>query len=299
MFVTTEFFAQRLRYLQREGYTSLPLYEAVSRLDAGKLRPKDFVITIDDGFFSTWSIAAPLLEEHGFTATIYVTTYYVQHQNPIFRLAIQYMFWKTSKASADLSDIAPGCAGPNKPPHNKWIWTFIRHCETTLDEPTRVKVAREVGSRLGVDYDELAATRRLSLMNADEVRDLADRGFDIQLHTHRHRMPIEFDLLRREIAENRKMLETMTPRVPLHLCYPSGEWSFERWRALQAEGVLTATTCEPGLNRRDTPRYSMFRLLDTENIPQISFEAEVSGFASLLRRTVRGQIAASETRIDV
>jgi peptidoglycan/xylan/chitin deacetylase (PgdA/CDA1 family) len=289
LFHTPDVFARRLTYMKKAGYTSVPLGEAVSRLYSGKLGSKDLVITIDDGFYSTEALALPLLEEHGFTATIYVTTYYMQHQNPIFRLAIQYMLWKTSKPALDLSDLLPlpGCAGPTTDNGaNNWIWKVIWHGETALDETARVELAREIGRRLDVDYEELAATRRLSLMNETEVRDLARRGIDIQLHTHRHRMPVELDLVRREISDNRKALEPLTPLAPLHLCYPSGVWSVERWPALEAEGVLTATTCEPGLNGRHTPRYALLRFLDAQTTPQITFEAEVSGFAPLLRRTM-------------
>ena len=46
-----------------------------------------------------------------------------------------------------------------------------------------------LGKRLRVDYEGLRETRRLSLMSAKEIRDLALAGIDIQLHTHRHQLP--------------------------------------------------------------------------------------------------------------
>ena len=50
----------------------------------------------------------------------------------------------------------------------------------------------------------------------------------------------------------------------------------------------TATTCEPGLNSPSTPRLSLHRFLDGEDITQIEFEAEVSGFTELLRSVRNG-----------
>jgi hypothetical protein len=48
--------------------------------------------------------------------------------------------------------------------------------------------------------------------------------------------------------------------------------------------IVSATTCEPGLNFRHTPRLALHRFLDGEDIDQIQFEAEMSGLNELLRR---------------
>jgi len=125
----------------------------------------------------------------------------------------------------------------------------------------------------------------LTLMNAAEVADLAGQGFDIQLHTHRHRFPEDAQQARRELDDNRQVLAPLTGGRPLtHLCYPSGEWSPAVWPSLESRGVVTATTCDPGLNTPATPPYALGRFLDFQPIPQIVFEAEVSGFGNLLRR---------------
>jgi hypothetical protein len=69
------------------------------------------------------------------------------------------------------------------------MWEVIRFGESQLDEPARSALASELGKRLRVDYEGLRETRRLSLMSAKEIRDLALAGIDIQLHTHRHQLP--------------------------------------------------------------------------------------------------------------
>ena len=277
----------RLSFLASNGYVGLSLDEAVARLESGTLGRKDLVITIDDGFYGVLGLAAPIFDRYGFKPTIYMTTYYMQHQNPIFRLAIQYMFWKTTAATLDLRDVAPlqsfPCATKGAAADGP-MWELIDHGETELDETARVQFAIAVGKRLGVDYAELASSRRLSIMNESEVRDLARRGYDIQLHTHRHRMPNDLELVRREIVDNRRALEGLSERPVTHLCYPSGVWSPDRFPALAAEAMRTATTCEPGLNRTDTPRYALHRFLDSQSTPQIVFEAEVAGISTLVRR---------------
>lgn len=287
LFQTAELFAQRMRHLQRAGYRSLPLDEGMRRLREGTLGRKDLVITIDDGFHSVAALAAPILLDAGFTATIYVTTYYVEHNNPIFRIALQYMFWKTVRDSFTVGDLlgeprnqvtTRGEAG------EKILWQLIEHGETRLDESDRVSLARKLAQRLEVDFDEIVLSRRLTLMNAPEVASLARLGFDIQLHTHRHRFPDNSQQARRELDDNRRVLLPLTGGRPLnHLCYPSGEWSPAVWPSLISNGVETATTCDPGFNSPLTPPYALGRFLDFQSTPQIVFEAEVSGFGHLLR----------------
>ncbi|HJW26635.1 MAG TPA: polysaccharide deacetylase family protein [Rhodocyclaceae bacterium] len=293
LFLTPALFRQRMEYLKGAGYTALPLDEALSRLRQGKLGEKELVITIDDGFHSVAALAAPILKEVGFTATIYVTTYYVEHNNPIFRLALQYIFWRSALDEFDATGLPVAAEGllPNRGAAGETVlWRLIDYGETVLDEAGRQDLARDLGRRLGVSYDELVASRRLSLLSKAEVTDLARQGFDIQLHTHRHRLPLDRAAARRELQENRAVLAPLAPGQLNHLCYPSGVWSQDMWPVLAAEGVATATTCEPGRNYPTTPALGLKRFLDFQTISPIVFEAEVSGFSEMLRR-LRGRLS--------
>ncbi|GJL54359.1 MAG: hypothetical protein NPIRA02_14910 [Nitrospirales bacterium] len=280
-------FEQRMQWLKQSGFRTLTLDESLTLLQQGHLTGNEVVITIDDGFYSVSALAIPILQKMGFTATIYVTTYYVTHHNPIFRLAIQYLFWKTSRELVQIDDIIDGqhaMEATKGLEGEKTIQHIIAHGETILDEPGRVGLARKIANRLDLDFDELVTSRRLSLMTEDEVATLSQQNFDIQLHTHRHHLPPDSTAVRRELADNRAVLQTITGRSLHHLCYPSGEWTPTLWPLLEKEDIHTATTCEPGLISPHTSPLAWPRFLDSETTPQIVFEAEVSGFAHLLRK---------------
>ena len=287
LFIHPQTFALRMRTLHKQGLAVLALSEAIDRLSAGTLPPCAVVITIDDGFHGVFQKALPVLIEHHFPATVYVTTYYVQHQNPIFRLVVQYMFWKTNKPCLDTSGLSTGPAAQldlrNAAKRDRWIWEFIEHAETHCPESDRIALSRQLGQRLGVDYGELVQNRALSLMTVEEVRALLANSVDIQLHTHRHRFPAEQSLALSELQDNNAVLQQITGNRGIHFCYPSGLWSKQHWASLKEFGVRTGVTCEPGLNRQDTPPFALLRFLDGENVSQIEFEAEISGFAELLR----------------
>ena len=73
--VTMEQFASHLAYLEENNFTVLTLGEALNRLDAGKAEGENIVvITIDDGYQSIWDNALPLLQEYGYTATVFIAT---------------------------------------------------------------------------------------------------------------------------------------------------------------------------------------------------------------------------------
>jgi peptidoglycan/xylan/chitin deacetylase (PgdA/CDA1 family) len=287
LFMRPETFQTRMRYLSAQGYPVLSLDQACHGLEKGSLPDDAVAITIDDGFYSVFRCAAPVLKVHSLPATVYVTSYYSQMQSPIFRLVVQYMFWKTPENDLDTAGLRLPLSGklPLRPNEKKdsIMWEIIRFGETRLEEPERRILAYELGTRLGVDYSNIQKTRELSLLNPQEIRDLATEGMDIQLHTHRHRLPEEQGLVEREIRQNREFLEPLVSKKLQHLCYPSGVWSKRHWPWLDRLEIISATTCGPGLNYAETPRLGLRRFLDGENISQIEFEAELSGFSEILR----------------
>lgn len=73
--VTAEGFHRQIRALARLGYTARPLSEVVESLFCGRvLPPRTFAVTFDDGFTSVGEVAAPILAEFGFPATVFAVS---------------------------------------------------------------------------------------------------------------------------------------------------------------------------------------------------------------------------------
>jgi len=60
---------------------------------------------------------------------------------------------------------------------------------SNLNGPQTNEIAASLEKLLDIDYEELVAKRILRLMNSYEVGQLAARGVNFELHTHRHRAP--------------------------------------------------------------------------------------------------------------
>lgn len=288
LFIKAEKFEQRLDAIEHYGLCVLTLDEAVARLYARTLPDNSLAITVDDGFESFRRVAVPRLQSHQFPATVYVTTYYVQHATPIFRLVVQYMFWKSRKNSLVLDKVpwsqqqitdltVPAQA-------ERVMWDCINYGEREATEEERCQICDELGQLLGTPYPDIVRSRILHLMSPQELASLSEANIDVELHTHRHTFSADdAPLAEREIADNRRALRQWITSEPQHFCYPSGLWDERQWEWLDKMHVKSSTTCVPGLNSHTTPRHALRRFLDGENIHQLEFEAALSGFSDLLR----------------
>jgi peptidoglycan/xylan/chitin deacetylase (PgdA/CDA1 family) len=281
-------FEKRMAYLKKNGTPVLGLGEALEKLSAGEMPPRAAVITVDDGFYGTYAKALPILKAFSFPATVYVTTYYAVKRSPVFRLVVQYLFWKTSRR--ELEPYGLGIPGDSPVPllteaqKSDAVMRIIRYGESSHDEGGRIELSRLLGERLGVDYDEVAGSRIMSIMDPEEIAAMAREGIDIELHSHRHDLPLDREAALREIEENRSVLEPLAGRRLVHFCYPSGFYREEQLPWLAEAGIASGTTCIRGLNYQDTNQLELRRFLDGEDVSFIEFEAEISGFSEMMRR---------------
>lgn len=288
LFMDPQRFARRLDYLAKQNYPVISLDRGVQGLAEGGLPDNAVVITIDDGFYSVLDLAAPIIRQHGYAATLYVTSYYVTKETAIFRLVVQYMFWKTDREHFDV----PG--HPWSPPYavsldapevtHQTMWHIIDYGEAHCSEDERQRICAIVANALGLDYADIASSRRLSLLTCNELQQLEEFNIDVQLHTHRHEFPYEKpEAARQELADNRTVLDQTLGRRLSHFCYPSGVWSRDALPILDTDGIQSATTCEPGLNDATTHPLALYRFLDQDNLADIEFEAELTGFNEFMR----------------
>jgi len=71
-------FAGQLKFLQGEGYTSCSLAHAMNLLQTkAPTREKLVVITFDDGYSDFYRHAFPVLQQYGFSATVFLPTAYI------------------------------------------------------------------------------------------------------------------------------------------------------------------------------------------------------------------------------
>lgn len=290
LYMRQELFRRRLRALARDNEV-LPLAEGLRRLHDGTLPRSAVSITVDDGAYDFLARAWPVLEELSLPATVYQTTYYSEDNRPVFDPFISYLLWKGRHRQVQLDGILSS-AGPHdlssSQVRDALTALFLDRARNEgLDADAKDALLAALAQRVDVDLGALRTRRILHLLTPAEIEWLAGRGVDFQLHTHRHRTPEVAGDFAREILDNRTRIEALTHRSASHFCYPSGVYRRQFLEWLAASGVESATTCDPGMTTVESPPLLLPRLVDTEGLSDITFEAWTSGVAELLPRRTR------------
>lgn len=76
--VSEQLFRQQMAYLQEHGYHVIQLTELAGFLEGQRaLPPKSVILTIDDGYRSIYTVAYPILQEFGYSATVFLYSGFV------------------------------------------------------------------------------------------------------------------------------------------------------------------------------------------------------------------------------
>lgn len=299
-FISADFFRNRLELLRKSKCAVLPLGEAVERLYADDLPDRALAITFDDGLSDFYRRAFPLIKEFDVPVTLYLTTFYSSYQRPVFDLMCAYLLWKGQSNVLDLKKLTGQDLQTDlrrldsREAALAQIRDFASGQKLSADE--KDALAASLAAHLDVDYNTLLEQRAMHNLTADEVGKLAAGGIDIQLHTHRHRTPLDRELFLREIEDNRKSIQEMSGTNPKHFCYPSGVYDPQFLPWLREAGVSSATTCESGFASRSCHQLLLPRFLDNATLSPIEFESWLTGVsAALPQRRVGARTYAGGT----
>ena len=288
LYMSPERFRRRMQILKDSNCTVLALADAIHLMYAQELPQRCVVLTFDDGNYDFHKEAQPILREFGFPVTVYLTTFYSQFRKPVFDVICSYVLWKGREVQLDLRQITghEGKVDLSVPSVRVRTLEQLREFAhvKNLSAEEKDSLVASIAAQLDIDYNALCASRVLQILSPDEVKTLAAQGVDIQLHTHRHRMPPDRLQFFREIDDNQHSIEAMTGAKASHFCYPSGVYNqaFLPW--LEEAGIVSATTCDIGFASHESHPLLLPRLLDTSGLSDIEFEGWLTGVSAALPR---------------
>lgn len=292
LFMSPAKFAQRMRRLKELNMPVISIDEALEGRREGTLPDCATVITIDDGWYSSYKYMLPELERNQFPAVLYVTTYYSDKQVPVFNVALQYLFATTKVRILDSQKINIGYSSKvdltSFKEKSSFIGSLQEHASRLPSEEERQQLLALLAKELELSYSSIVNNKLFHLASEEQLSEMVQCGLDIQLHTHRHRISVDgVDCLEQELVDNKSKLAIVSGRPLLHFCYPSGIYDQSFWPTLEKLDMVSATTTESGLVNKKSHSYALPRILDGEDISDIEFEAEMSGFGELKRSLFR------------
>jgi peptidoglycan/xylan/chitin deacetylase (PgdA/CDA1 family) len=284
LYISPETFRRRMELIALAGCNVLPLSDAVQRLQSGTLPDRAVVITFDDGMHDFARAAFPIVESFGYPVTLYLTTYYVEFNRPVFDPMCSYLLWNGRyKQQLVWPGVLPTPVSLDDDGRQGAVSAIKQFAKSRkLSGREKDGLLAQLAGRLDIDYEELCRKRVLHLITPEEARELAAGGVDLQYHTHRHRVYRNRDRMFQELQDNRRRIATFTSTEPRHFCYTGGFYLLEYPAYLKEYGMLSATTCKPGLCTAGTNPFLLPRLVDTMGLSDLEFRAWLDGTADLL-----------------
>lgn len=284
LYISAEMLRRRMEFVARARYNVLPLSEALTRLQNGTLPDRAVVITFDDGFHDFFSVAFPIVESFGYPVTLYLTTYYVNFNRPVFDPMCSYLLWKgRHKKRLEWPEVFPTPIALDVAGRQRAVTMILQFAiSRKLSAQEKDDLLARLAGRLDIDYQDLCRRRILHLITPGEAMELAARGVDLQYHTHRHRVYRSRERMLAELQDNRRQIAMFTSIEPRHFCYTGGFYLPEHLEYLKEFGMLSATTCRAGLCTTRTNHLLLPRLVDTMGLSDLEFRAWLAGTAGLL-----------------
>lgn len=284
-FIGVQTFERRLRLLRARAFNVIALEPAADGLAGRASLPDDaVVITIDDGWYSTFAKMLPALKLRQMPATIYCDTGNLLAGGPVPHVAARY-----------LHAIYPAPRGRERDVED----AYERATYPGLDRNAKLRSLQQLTRLLRVDFSRYERARAFDYMTTQELKQASDDGFTIELHTHTHTLHgFEPRLMEQEIETNRSVLSKLIGRPAdsfRHFCYPSGVCAPAARAVLQRLGVVTATTLESRLASTNDDPLFLPRILDGEHLTNLEFEAALCGVTEAfgnLRRAIRRHAGA-------
>jgi peptidoglycan/xylan/chitin deacetylase (PgdA/CDA1 family) len=254
-----------LRLIGR-NFNVLPFGRAVRLLKKGTLPKAAACITFDDGYRDNFSVALPLLQQYGLTATFFIATGFLEGGRmwnddiieAIRLLPNEVVDWQ--EFGLDQYDLTTHSARINSIGKIQGKLKYLPHAQ-------REATARKIARSAGVD------DKSRLMMIADDVRSVRAAGMELGGHTHTH--PILTSLTDSdaysEITQGKIELERILGEPINVFAYPNGnpqmDISSRHVEMLGEAGFIAAATTERGIGKVDTDPYMIPRFTPWDRTP--------------------------------
>lgn len=199
-------------------FNVLPLAEAVDRMKAGTLPARAACITFDDGYADNATIALPVLQRHGLTATFFIATAYLDGGR-MFNDTVIEAIRRARCEYLDLTELGLG--------RHDLTALAGKRCAIQEILPKLKALPLDERESIAISISALACSAPLPddlMMTTGQIRHLHLSGMEIGGHTARHPIlaALSVDEVKQEILTGKQFLEdALGTRVRL-FAYPNG-----------------------------------------------------------------------------
>lgn len=267
----------------RDHYTVVPLAEIVRRIKARRRIDGLAAVTFDDGYFSVYENAAPLLHELSIPATIFLIAGCTETGSLTWYDEVET---RVRQARGDKLTLGGTMFALGEDRSGAVAAVKARMRALSLEE--RDRLISELAARTGALDETTAAPFRL--MGWREVADLQSELISFGVHTYTHpHLSKAAASLRREIDEAAELIAARLkrPRAELIFCYPDGDYTPEVRDRVEAIGLLGAVAVKDSLTPRHSDPFALPRVAVARDYSNAVFQDVTVGFSRWIKRSLR------------
>lgn len=268
MHINVKEFRLQVEYLKKH-YNIISLDVLIEHYISGREIPyNSVVITIDDGYKSSYILAYPILKEFGIPATIFLPTDFIDKKNLFWIDRIEYAINKTKSNSFNLridKDVLSFNLhdDDSKRTCYRKIYPKLKSISEELREEIVENLERDLEQKLSIDEDLPEIYRPLEW---HEVLEMLKSGIiSIGSHTCSHAILTKCnpENIKRELLLSRQLIGKKTGSYCRLFCYPCGsvkDFNHYTKSCLKELGYLCGLTTVPGMNDKNSDVFQLKRL---------------------------------------
>lgn len=242
----------------KSWFNVIPLDQAVARLKTGSLPARAAAITFDDGYADNRTIAMPILQEHGLSATFFIATGFLDGGR-MWNDTVIESIRAASQPILDLTKLGLGSYRNGCIAEKRQAIESIINQIKYLPLEERVALTEQIALELGV------APPKDLMMTSAQVREMRSAGMQIGAHTISHpilsRTPLS--VVEREIGASKQTLEALLNETVSLFAYPNGkpgqDYTPEHCRIVEELGFDAAVSTAWGVSGKSSDPYQLSR----------------------------------------
>ncbi len=216
-------FEQQARILA-QNFNVIDLNDLSDHLRAHSALPQNaIVLTIDDGYADFYHFAFPILKRYKLTATLYVTTGFIDREIWLWPDVVDFVFNRTELNSVTIAGHSFEWSQQDIRHVNRIKQEVVAYCKTLQDD-AKWQFLDDLASELGVVVPE-EPDSDYEPLTWDQLNEMAQYGINIGGHTCTH--PILSNLntehLVQEINGCKERLESQLHTPIRSFCFPNGQ----------------------------------------------------------------------------
>jgi peptidoglycan/xylan/chitin deacetylase (PgdA/CDA1 family) len=290
--VTIGDFVTHLELLKRH-YNVIPLADLVRAYTAGIPLPlHPAVVTIDDGYRSTYNVAYPALRQLGIPAAVFLATAFVDGREYLWTDRVEYAIDHAPSGPLEFMAGREPLRLDLKDRRSRMMADrIVRSKLKKLPQDSRTQVVAALEESAGRSLSTAPEPHAIyEPLHWDEIHEMADSGLvTFGGHTHTHLILSRCDEARalHELQHSKQIIEDRLDRPCDLFCYPNGrhgDFSAVTKRLVKASGYSCALTTVYGMNAAGADVYELKRYNLGKPMIRGEVEVRLSGLMELPTR---------------